>query len=446
MSSTPAISTDLDTLLAGSPYVAYCYGYPHKTAYRPFDPPQLLSGVWAGESRESLFLYLHVPFCEVRCGFCNLFTLARPEASLPEQYLAALRRQAEATIDAIAPARFTRLAIGGGTPTFLSAGELESLLRIVTEVLGAPLGEIPFSCEASPATLSAEKLALLRAAGVTRLSLGIQSFDPADAHAMGRPQDAKQVDEALALVRQSGIPTVNLDLIYGGESQTRGSWLASIDQAVDYAAEEIYLYPLYVRPLTGLFRLAHQWDDWRLALYRAGRDRLLSRGYEQVSMRMFRRPESGEPAGPVYCCQDDGMVGLGCGARSYTRTLHYASEYAVVTRAVAGILADYLRRTAADFRFADYGITLSDDDERRRLVILSLLQADGLDRGHYARRFGTDALNDLPQLSDLAERELATIDSALIRLTPEGLAWSDAIGPWLYSSRVRRRMEEYAWR
>jgi oxygen-independent coproporphyrinogen-3 oxidase len=126
--------------------------------------------------------------------------------------------------------------------------------------------------------------------------------------------------------------------------------------------------------------------------------------------------------------------------------LHYASEYAVGTRAVAGILADYLRRTAADFRFADYGITLGDDDERRRLVILSLLQADGLDRFHYTRRFRTDALDDLPQLAELAERELATIDSAHIRLTPEGLAWSDAIGPWLYSSRVRQRMEEYAWR
>jgi oxygen-independent coproporphyrinogen-3 oxidase len=440
------IATDLDAVLAGSPYVAYCYGYPHKTAYRPLDPPQPLARVWAGERRESLFLYLHVPFCEVRCGFCNLFTLARPEESLPERYLNALRRQAEATIEALGPARFTRLAIGGGTPTFLSALELESLLRIATEVLGVPLGEIPFSCEASPATLSAEKLALLKAAGVTRLSLGIQSFDPADAHAMGRPQDPREVERALGLVRESGIPSVNLDLIYGGESQTLASWLESVERAVDYAAEEIYLYPLYVRPLTGLFRLAHEWDDWRLSLYQAGRDLLLSCGYEQVSMRMFRRAGSGDEVGPVYCCQDDGMVGLGCGARSYTQSLHYASEYAVGTQAVAGILADYLQRTAKDFAQADYGIALDGDDERRRLVILSLLQFAGLDRQHYTRRFSTDVLDDLPQLAELAERDLATIDERAIRLTPEGLAWSDSIGPWLYSSRVRERMEAYAWR
>jgi oxygen-independent coproporphyrinogen-3 oxidase len=444
--STTTIATDLDAVFAGSPYVAYCYGYPHKTAYRPLDPPQSLSRVWRDESRESLFLYLHVPFCEVRCGFCNLFTLARPEASLPEQYLAALRRQAEATIDALGTAQFTRLAIGGGTPTFLSALELESLLRTITKVLGVPLGEIPFSCEASPATLSAEKLALLKTAGVSRLSLGIQSFDSSDAHAMGRPQDAGQVERALTLVRESGIPAVNLDLIYGGESQTQASWLASVERAADYAAEEIYLYPLYVRPLTGLFRLAQEWDDWRLSLYQAGRELLLSRGYEQVSMRMFRRTGSSVEAGPIYCCQDDGMVGLGCGARSYTRKLHYASEYAVGTRAVAGILADYLRRTADDFAMGDYGIELDSDDERRRVVILSLLQVAGLDRRHYTRRFGTEVLEDLPQLAELAERDLATIDEQAIRLTASGLAWSDAIGPRLYSSGVRQRMEEYAWR
>lgn len=448
-------SDELSELLTGSPYLSYSYAYPHKTAYRPLDPSISLAEAWSGEDTRALLLYFHVPFCEHRCGFCNLFTLARPEASLPEQYLAALQRQAEATQGAIPGAQFASLAIGGGTPTYLSVKELETLLSLATNVMGARPHEIPVSCEASPATITAEKLALLREWGVSRLSLGIQSFDEHDAHAIGRPQRVREVEAALALVREARFPVVNLDLIYGGETQSTGNWLDSVARAIDIGADEIYLYPLYVRPLTGLGRLGRAWDDWRLGLYRAGRDLLLDRGYEQVSMRMFRlagepakagTPADGQAGSLTYCCQSDGMVGLGCGARSYTRSLHYSREYAVGSRAIAGILADYLRRDSADFGTCDYGIRLDADEQRRRHVILSLLQASGLDLAAYRRRFGSDVLLDLPQLESLGSAALATIDDERIRLTPAGLERSDAIGPWLYSPAIRERTEEFAWR
>jgi oxygen-independent coproporphyrinogen-3 oxidase len=140
------------------------------------------------------------------------------------------------------------------------------------------------------------------------------------------------------------------------------------------------------------------------------------------------------------------MVGLGCGARSYTRSWHYSREYAVGTRAIAGILSDYLRRTPAEFAVCDYGIRLNDDEQRRRLAILSLLQADGLDFAHYRRRFRSEPLDDLPQLAALVDGGLATIEGVRMQLTTVGLERCDAIGPWLYSPAVRRRMEEYAWR
>jgi oxygen-independent coproporphyrinogen III oxidase len=445
---TTTAAAELNELLSGSPYLSYSYAYPHKTAYRLLIPKVPLADAWSGEDTGALLLYLHIPFCEYRCGFCNLFTLARPDASLPTQYLAALRRQAEAVRDAIPSAQFASLAIGGGTPTFLSITELESLFRLTTDVMGARPHEIPVSCEASPATITAEKLALLREWGVSRLSLGIQSFDEQDAHAMGRPQRQCEVDSALALVREAGLPVVNLDLIYGGETQTHGNWLDSVARAIDFGADEIYLYPLYVRPLTGLGRLGRAWDDWRLSLYRAGRDLLLDRGYEQVSMRMFRRLSgfTTNVTGPVYCCQSDGMIGLGCGARSYTRSLHYSREYAVGSRAIAGILADYMRRDTADFTTCDYGIWLDDEEQRRRHVILSLLQTTGLDLSAYRSRFGSEALVDLPQLAKLEHADLATIDEEWIRLTPAGLERSDAIGPWLYSAEIRQRTEEFGWR
>lgn len=441
-----ADAPSLDELLRGSPFVAYSYAYPHKTAYRVLAPAIPLAEAWRNEDRRSLSLYLHVPFCEYRCGFCNLFTLAQPQDQLPAQYLRAVRRQAEAVRDEIGEMNFTRLAVGGGTPTFLNDEELAELFSILGNVMGARLGEIPFSLEASPATLTAEKLALAREHGVTRLSVGIQSFSEEDARAMGRPQRRKEVLAALELVTATHFPTLNLDLIYGGDEQTTESWLASVEEAVAHKPQELYLYPLYVRPLTGLARRGLNWDDWRLELYREARLLLLDLGYEQVSLRMFRSCTAPDESGPVYCCQADGMVGLGCGARSYTRELHYSREYAVTSRATQGILADFIGRPRDDFRRIDYGIRLHGEEQRRRHLILSLLPAEGMSRAVYASRFGSDVLADFPQLEELETRELAEITPAAIQLTPRGLEWSDAIGPWLYSPRVRGLSEEYAWR
>src|SRR4051812_38998949 len=180
--------TRLESMLEGTPYVAYLYGYPHKTAYRPLTPALALEDVWAGERRDALFLYLHVPFCEMRCGFCNLFTLTRPKDGLAGAYLAALRRQAVRVRDALGDARFARVAVGGGTPTFLDGAQLAELFDIAESTLGADLHAVPVAVETSPATAEPDKLALLRDRGVKRVSIGVQSFVEAEVAASGRPQ------------------------------------------------------------------------------------------------------------------------------------------------------------------------------------------------------------------------------------------------------------------
>lgn len=443
-----------------SPYEQYVYAYPHKTAYRPLSPRPLLRDVWAGQDRSALFLYLHVPFCEMRCGFCNLFTRTGAPEELTGAYLDALECQAATVADALGEAAFATAAFGGGTPTYLTAPELERLCDIGTRL--APLGTIPLGVETSPATATADRLGVLRERGTTRVSIGVQSFLDAEARAAGRPQRRAEVEAALERIRAAGFPILNIDLIYGIDGQTTATWLHSLDAALAWHPEELYLYPLYVRPLTGLARRELDWDDQRTRLYRLGRDHLLAYGYEQVSMRMFRLPPkertaapaaSGPPSsstppsssppssGTEYCCQTDGMVGLGCGARSYTSELHYSFEYAVGARQVRAIIDDYVRET--DFTGARVGFALTGDERRRRHLIQSLLQADGLDRAAYRERFGTDATADF-DLTAFAERGWLAQTPTSIRLTPEGLARSDALGPALFSPRVRTLMAGYA--
>lgn len=433
-------------MLDGSPYQGYLYAYPHKSAYRALRPRPSLSDVWADEARDSLFLYLHVPFCEMRCGFCNLFTRARPPAEQVSAYLRQLRVQASRVAEALGPAHFTRAAIGGGTPTYLTADELAGLFRLAIDTLGLDVTTARLSIETSPATATPERMAVLAAHGVHRVSIGVQSFLDTEAHAAGRPQRRSDVDAALTAIRAGGLPMLNVDLIYGIPGQTPASWAESLRTALEWRPEELFLYPLYVRPLTGLGRRAPdgpdpEWDAQRLDLYRRGRDQLREAGYRQLSMRQFRRAELIEPDSD-YCCQDDGMVGLGCGARSYTRDLHYSFDYAVSVREVRGIIEDYLARPAEDFSFAEVGFALDDAEQRLRWLVKSLLRAEGVDTAAYERRFGTGPQDDVPRLAQLVERAWAYQDRGLLVLTDEGLAHSDVIGPWLVSGPVRRAMAE----
>jgi oxygen-independent coproporphyrinogen-3 oxidase len=262
-----------------------------------------------------------------------------------------------------------------------------------------------------------------------------------EVNAAGRAQKEEWVVAAIDRIRGRGFATLNVDLIYGLPGQSVSSWIESLRRVLRFEPEELYLYPLYVRPLTGLDRRGERPEDLlRVACYREGRALLLARGYEQLSMRMFRGTRAPDREGPVYCCQEDGMLGLGCGARSYTRGLHYSSEYAVGASGVREILRGYLNKTDAELGRINYGCYLDEAEQKRRYVIKSLLRTEGLDPRAYAARFGSDVMGDLPEIASLAKEGLVRLDGR-IRLTESGLERSDAVGPYLYSRRVRQTME-----
>ncbi|MEH2074017.1 MAG: hypothetical protein V7K57_06440 [Nostoc sp.] len=212
---------------------------------------------------------------------------------------------------------------------------------------------------------------------------------------------------------------------------------------------------MYVRPLTGLGRTDKEWDDIRLACYREGRSLLLSEGYTQVSMRMFRQGGQGgqgrqgshlsplSPPSPVYCCQADGMIGLGCGARSYTNTLHYSNEYAVGAKGISDILQAYIQTADESFDYAHYGFQLDAEEQHRRYILLSLLSNEGLNCASYRQQFGSELYADFPEFSELLAFNLAIKDEDILQLTEFGIERSDTIGAWLFSEKVQELMQGY---
>ncbi len=427
-------------------YLAYSYSYPHKTSYRTLSPAVPLADAWANEKRDALFLYIHVPFCEMRCGFCNLFTMVNQSQSLEDLYVDALDRQAEVVRNALGDCHLARMALGGGTPTFLGARQLEQVFQLCVDRFSLDPKTTPISVETSPLTAQPDKLKVLRSFSVNRVSIGVQSFLEEEVRAVGRSQNTADVVAALERIRSEAFPILNIDLIYGLPGQTRQSFFASIRKALLFEPEEIYLYPLYVRPLTGIGRQnnSDNHPDNRMELFRAGRELLLASGYRQVSMRMFQSSKAPEQSqAPLYCCQTDGMVGLGSGARSYTSTLHYSTKYAVGTTQIKSLIADYVGADREQFAAIDHGYQLDEIDQRRRFIIQSILNTEGLSIDSYKQRFGAHPFDDVSTMAALTAEGLLAESNDRIIPTERGLELSDQIGVRLYSEKVSTLMTEY---
>ena len=419
-------------------YKAYLYSYPHKTSYRSLSP-RPLSEVWSKEGSVR-FLYAHIPFCSNRCGFCNLFTSANDDARV-DAYLDAMAREMTSTSEMIGKSEFAKCAIGGGTPTLLNAHQLDRLFALLQKEMNVQLHEIPCSIETSPTTTDITRLAVLENYGVSRISIGIQSFLPEETRMIGRTQTPKLAEKALDLIRFATTASLNIDLIYGIPGQTPTSFIYSLNEALKWDPEEFFLYPLYVRSGTGVAKRQLRAD--RCAeLYKIGRSFLLEKGYEQVTMRHFQKV-SATSLQTKYRCQEDNMVGLGCGARSYTSNLHYSREWSVKRKEIRDIVKHYIESTHSTFRFVRHGFELNLDEKRRRWLILSLLDQKGVDHIAYQNRFNESISSRFPMLAYLVKEKLAEHTNHYTFLLPAGIALSDSIGAALISPAVQEKMTSF---
>ncbi len=431
------------------PYIQYMYSYPHKTAYGP------LAGIrwedYAGRlSRRENSLYIHIPFCQSKCGYCNLFSVAGQGEDLMEQYVEAMERQAaqwSAALDARTV--FADLTLGGGTPLLLPERLLERVFRIASDAMGFEEQGHPVIVETSPGQTTEEKLLLLKEHHVTRISMGVQSFHAEELNAIHRNHSPKQVERAMAWIRNVGFPCVNLDLIYGIPGQTRESLRESVDRAISFEPEELFVYPLYIKPDTYLYKKGIRRPADTYEMYREIRGYLREHGYIPFSMRRFVRADyagsaadddinvpSGNDGGRCASCGFGNTVSIGCGGRSYIDHLHFSTPYAVRHGDCMAYLQQYMDED--DYQEIRHGYLLSEEEQRRRFVIKNILFASGLSKEDYAAAFARDVEEDVPILRKWIEGDYAFETEGVIRLTEEGVSLSDHLGPMLVSGSYRR--------
>jgi putative oxygen-independent coproporphyrinogen III oxidase len=256
----------------------------------------------------SFGVYVHVPFCARRCDYCAFATWTDRQ-HLMADYTAACRREIEAA--ELPPA--TSVYFGGGTPSLLPARLLCSVLAAVPRASGS---EVTVEC--NPETVTAPALAAYRAAGVTRLSFGVQSLVPHVLRSLGRDHDPDEVRRAVDLARAAGFSDFNLDLIYGAAGESARDWAITLEGALALEPPHISAYALTVEPGTPLAsdRGRHPDDDDQAAKYLAAEAVFGAAGLESYEISNWARTGHRCRHNLLYWAQGD-YRGIGCAAHSH---------------------------------------------------------------------------------------------------------------------------------
>jgi oxygen-independent coproporphyrinogen-3 oxidase len=235
-------------------------------------------------------LYVHLPFCKACCRYCD-FARETYSPARAAMYLRALETELRARAAGLAP---RTIYLGGGTPTSLSYEELRELLALLQRHLDFSRAE-EWTCEANPGTVDAAKLELLRSAGVNRLSLGVQSFQPRLLKLLGRIHDAAQARESFALARAAGFRNLSLDLMHSIPTQTREELDRDLDAALALDPEHLSAYGLTLEPETALAEavargeLAELPEEEAAVQYHQVRERLARAGLLQYEISNYAK-------------------------------------------------------------------------------------------------------------------------------------------------------------
>ena len=192
-------------------------------------------------------LYLHVPFCQSKCHYCDFYSIT--DSYQVKAFIAALKQ--EVGLNCKLYQEFDTLYLGGGTPSLLTAKDLTAIFAIIRDHFSFfPDSEI--TLEANPDDVTPEKLRLWKELGVNRLSLGVQSLNDDELQFLGRRHTAAQARQAISLAREAGFDNLGIDLIYALPGQTEAGWLATLDEVMDFAPEHLSCYQLTIEAKTPL--------------------------------------------------------------------------------------------------------------------------------------------------------------------------------------------------
>lgn len=362
---------------------------------------------------KALGLYLHLPFCRRRCAYCDFCSFAGREDAIPA-YVTALCRELAAR--ALPDRTVDTVYLGGGTPSLLGAAELSRLLDAVVRHYRLASGT-EITCEVNPGTADYDKFSLLKAAGVNRVSLGVQSFSDRALSALGRIHTAAEAVAAYEAARRAGFRNVSIDLMTGLPGETPTELFATLRAALALAPEHISAYSLILEEDTPLasspLRHTIPDDDAAADAMEETAEALTAAGYRRYEISNYARPGY-ESRHNLRYWRGEEYLGLGIAAYSYLDGVRFGAP-----RDLDGYLAGKPPPPV------DREVLTQDDLERER-VMLSLRLDEGIDLAAYRRDFGRDPLALFAPVLARAPDHFRVTDVALA-LTGRGMQVSNTL-------------------
>lgn len=375
------------------------------------------------KNKRELELYIHIPFCARKCDYCDFLSFAAPESAYQE-YTEKLMEEICYQSVCYSKYEIKSIFIGGGTPSVLPYGYLETVLNVVREYYSLR-ADAEITMEANPGTVTAQKLESCRRAGVNRISLGLQSADNTELKTLGRIHTFEDFLKSYQLVREWGFRNINVDLMSALPGQTLPSWKRTLRKVTMLKPEHISAYSLIVEPDTPFY--ARYKDAPELLpdektereIYYLTRDYLKQKGYERYEISNYAKPG--------YACRHNvgywtgtEYLGVGLGAASYIKNFRFHN-----TRN----MGEYL---ALDMHGQEAGHILDEEleikDKMEEFMILGLRMTKGVSGSAFIERFGQNMWNVYAHvLPGLIEEGLIEAKAPYVRLTDFGLDVSNRV-------------------
>lgn len=383
-------------------------------------------------------VYLHIPPCTGRCSFCHYAIVVNPEQGDVDRYLEALKTELRSK----AP-RWNNVGsvlIGGGTPTYLSAAELDDLLTALRDATHVPPG-VEFTVESSPETLAADKLQTLLRHGFNRLNTGVQSFQGPLLRTLARRHDADGALAAVELARSEGVPNVNIDLIYALPGQSLNAWIEDLLTAAHLGTQSISTYHLRKRPETGISQFESPEENLNLLMKVCAAQALQERGYRESMPDNFCRLDQATAMAQARDKWRDMVATEGAG-------LSACSRRPDATGMNVDDLGEYVGRVEAGTSpFASARrLSVGDQMRQRAMFALRVLDEDGgLDHAVFSREFGSSPREAFSsRIVELEQAGLVSDDGRALRLTWAGTLFADEVCERFYPddllAEIRDRM------
>ena len=370
-------------------------------------------------------IYIHIPFCRSRCSYCD-FATGIYEGTLADRYVRALVKEIFNWREIDSPAKVDTIYFGGGTPSLLSALQVEEILAAIETRfgLGAEAG-VEVTMEMNPGTVTPALLQEFRRLGINRASFGAQTFDDRELARLGRSHTADETRQTFKYLRNAGFDNVSFDLIAGLPGQTLQGWQRNLDEALALRPEHLSFYLLEVHegtPLAEHIRRGMQPqpdDDLAVQMYELMLDRARLAGYEHYEISNLCLPGFESRHNTKYWTGAP-YYGFGCSSHSYDGSLRRWSNERDAAR--------YTDLIQADASPVVERIELSNHQARAEALFLGLRMMQGVNLKRHQLQFGTDVRDSHEaELARFREAGLIEYDGDLIKLTRSGTLLSNEV-------------------